>query len=258
MTTDHTREALAGILREHTPRRTRLTLPERIPGTGVSHTVHVVAACTGCEWFGDDHLVHLTDLIAALVEGRDAENTRQADRHLKMTRHDERLLKAAMRERDEARAEIADEYGPLLSRQAATLTATVNALRGTPPPLTHWSHHDVADVAAVVVRERDEARAALAVEWERIGAAIERLRRTNPINGDGSNNMLDKVIDKLDHLAGDDRPSTAAAWERARRADEDDKRTCEMYGHALPPVTHVERLAARIARSSTDGGGSDE
>lgn len=68
-------------------------------------------------------------------------------------------------ERDDARAEVkalresVDEYDGILGRQSDLLTATVNVLRGDPPPLTTWSHHDVAERAQSVVTERDALRA---------------------------------------------------------------------------------------------------
>jgi len=49
-------------------------------------------------------------------------------------------------------------YGLLLSRQSEQLMKTANVLRGDPPPLTQWSHHDVAERAAAVVAERDHWR----------------------------------------------------------------------------------------------------
>lgn len=42
-----------------------------------------------------------------------------------------------------------DEYSDLMMRQGDLLRGVVNALRGDPPPLTHWSHHDAADLAEI-------------------------------------------------------------------------------------------------------------
>lgn len=47
----------------------------------------------------------------------------------------------------------------LIDRQAALLTAAVNALKGEPPKNTLWSHHDVAELATAM-----RARAETA-EW---------------------------------------------------------------------------------------------
>ncbi len=46
----------------------------------------------------------------------------------------------------------ADGLHDLIARQSQLLTAAVNALKGPPPPLTLWSHHDVAELAAAAVR----------------------------------------------------------------------------------------------------------
>jgi hypothetical protein len=53
-----------------------------------------------------------------------------------------------------------------ICRQSALLAGVVNAIKGPPPDLVRWSHHDAAQLAAHVVRERDEAR-----------AEVDRLRR---------------------------------------------------------------------------------
>lgn len=54
-------------------------------------------------------------------------------------------------------AEI-DYLDALLARQHAILTGVANALRGDPGPLASHSHHDLAERAAAVVRERDDLR----------------------------------------------------------------------------------------------------
>src|SRR5690606_42010700 len=64
--------------------------------------------------------------------------------------------RALHEERDRLRAEI-DGYDRLIWRQGELLTGAINALRGDPPELTTWSHHDIAEVAAEVVAERDAA-----------------------------------------------------------------------------------------------------
>jgi hypothetical protein len=60
-------------------------------------------------------------------------------------------------EREELRREV-DRLDALLSRQHAILTGVANALRGDPGPLASHSHHDLAERAAAVVRERDDLR----------------------------------------------------------------------------------------------------
>lgn len=53
-------------------------------------------------------------------------------------------------------------------RLGEKLTATTNALKGKPAPLHRHSTHDVAEVAAAIVAERDVLRGAL----DRLGVAI--------------------------------------------------------------------------------------
>lgn len=54
-----------------------------------------------------------------------------------------------------------DELHALSQRQGDLLTGAINALRGEPPKLTWWSHHDVVERAQQVVAERDALRRAL-------------------------------------------------------------------------------------------------
>lgn len=48
-----------------------------------------------------------------------------------------------------------------------------------------------------------------------VAREIALLRQMNPMNGDGQNNMLDRVLTRLDSLAGDEAPTRAAedAWD---------------------------------------------
>ena len=57
------------------------------------------------------------------------------------------------RERADRLQEDVEEYDAILRRQGDLLTRTVNALRGNPPPLTSWSHHDIPELAAEKVAE---------------------------------------------------------------------------------------------------------
>ena len=70
----------------------------------------------------------------------------------------EKVIRGLLAENQRLAAE-SDEYDALIGRQGQLITDAVNALRGDPPPLTTWSHHDVADLARQAIRERDEARA---------------------------------------------------------------------------------------------------
>ena len=51
-----------------------------------------------------------------------------------------------------------DRLDALLARQHAILTGVADALRGDPGPLASHSHHDLAERAAAMVRERDALR----------------------------------------------------------------------------------------------------
>ena len=103
------------------------------------------------------------------------------------------------RERADRLQEEVEEYDAILRRQDDLLTRTVNALRGNPPPLTSWSHHDIPELAAEKVSEiarltaeRDALAAAHAHESEKVW----------------------KVEEVMDDIEGSD-PTT---WERLRAA----------------------------------------
>lgn len=64
-------------------------------------------------------------------------------------------------ERDELAAETSN-LSRLVARQADLLTAAVNALKGEPPELILWSHHDVGELAAAMTAERDALKAGFA------------------------------------------------------------------------------------------------
>ena len=67
-------------------------------------------------------------------------------------------------ERDEVREDVS-EYDGILSRQGDLLTRTVNVLRGDPPPLTSWSHHDVPELARGLADQMAKVKA-LAAEHD--------------------------------------------------------------------------------------------
>lgn len=59
----------------------------------------------------------------------------------------------------------------LISRQSALLTGVVNAICGTPEPLSHHSVHDVVELVQELVRERDEA----GVQWSAVQAMTDEI-----------------------------------------------------------------------------------
>lgn len=62
------------------------------------------------------------------------------------------------------------DYVRLVDRQGDLLRATVKALRGDPPELVYWSHHDVAEMATAAVE--------VAARWLMASQADPRLRMT--------------------------------------------------------------------------------
>lgn len=76
-------------------------------------------------------------------------------------------LIAAVRERDES----LDEYAQLCDRQAAILTRAANALKGAPGRLSSHSHHDVGELAEIMMAEirglREQVRSMQDDAWRR-------------------------------------------------------------------------------------------
>lgn len=76
-------------------------------------------------------------------------------------------LIAAVRERNEELS----EFEELCNRQAAILSRAANALKGAPAPLSMHSHHDVGELAEVLMAEvrglREQARAVQDDAWKR-------------------------------------------------------------------------------------------
>jgi len=66
-----------------------------------------------------------------------------------------------------------DDSYDIIWRQGQLLTAAVNAIKGEPPPLVSWSHHDVAELAATIKAERDDALSRLRLAEARV-AELER------------------------------------------------------------------------------------
>jgi hypothetical protein len=106
--------------------------------------------------------------------------------------------------------------GALLDRQSALLTGVANALRGRPPELTHWSHHDLpqlaADLAAYAQHEADAMSDALA-RADSAEAALTRVREL----ADEWSRMEERVVvamlilRALDPASPATRPSPAPA-----------------------------------------------
>ena len=89
------------------------------------------------------------------------------------------------RERADRLQKDVEEYDAILTRQSDLLTRTVNALRGNPPPLTSWSHHDIPELAAekvaevaLLIAERD----ALAAQVARVQEVLDHWRTVDEGN----------------------------------------------------------------------------
>lgn len=82
---------------------------------------------------------------------------------VRLTPRDRAALRAALDEEDSDCVRLVDRQGDLL-------TATVKALRGDPPELVWWSHHDVAELATAAVE--------VAAHWLMVSQADPRLRMT--------------------------------------------------------------------------------
>lgn len=88
-------------------------------------------------------------------------------------------LVAAREAQAAAKAEerATDEYDALLTAQSDILEATVNVLRGDPPELTQWSHHDIAERTQRLAGAHDALRASLTtLSWEMCPQDGKRLR----------------------------------------------------------------------------------
>jgi hypothetical protein len=82
-------------------------------------------------------------------------------------------------------ARLTEEYDAILTRQSDLLTRTVNALRGNPPPLTSWSHHDIPELAAEKVAEvarLTAERDALAAQVARVEEVLDHWRTVDEGN----------------------------------------------------------------------------
>jgi chromosome segregation ATPase len=136
-------------------------------------------------------------------------------------------------ELDESEVEL-DELHDLVEKQSAILTGVANALKGTPPDLMSHSHHDLADVAKQVVKERDDLKAKLDAElpamWregiQSLNGCLERLdeelrdvrRERDDIKADFGSLEYDaaKVVRALDDLPEDLRAAVETLRDNGR------------------------------------------
>lgn len=146
------------------------------------------------------------------------------------------------RERADRLQKEVEEYDATLTRQGDLLTRTVNALRGNPPPLTSWSHHDIPELAAEKVSE-----------VERLTAELAEVKRTyTPCDLD--------LLTERDALAAKVAQVEALAEEWEREAD-DLLRNCysgrDVF-EAERTMQMVSELRAVLAGSEADTSGREE
>lgn len=67
-------------------------------------------------------------------------------------------IKQLLDERDQAQEWADEQWSPLVMRQGEILTGVADALNGPTPPLTSWSHHDLAEKAETLVATLDAVR----------------------------------------------------------------------------------------------------
>lgn len=64
-----------------------------------------------------------------------------------------KALEQSHKELSKQYEEDVDEYDALRAKQSKLLTGVANAIRGKPPELTTWSHHDVVDLTEQVMEQ---------------------------------------------------------------------------------------------------------
>lgn len=108
-----------------------------------------------------------------------------------------------------------EEYDGILGRQGDLLTGVANALRGQPPELTTWSHHDLPERAQALLDERDtllrtaltkdERNEAIAALYDRLFEAkryVADSKRTIEAHQDHQTCCISGLVDReREHLA---------------------------------------------------------
>jgi len=150
-----------------------------------------------------------------------------------------------MSRRDEIKA-LEREYDAILTRQGDLLTRTVNALRGNPPPLTSWSHHDIPELAAEKVAEVDRLTAERDAAVERLERVIDQWRKTGRAVI-SEMNRADKAEAERDALAG-----LLAEFVDSEPCSLDHHGYCQSHSHFDEGECHMARARAALAGSEAD------
>jgi hypothetical protein len=137
------------------------------------------------------------------------------------------------RERADRLQEEVEEYDAILGRQGDLLTRTVNALRGNPPPLTSWSHHDIPELAAEKVAEvarLTAERDALAAQVARVEALGEEWLAMDEANADYfSRERLDPTLAVRVATVRQEQLQAALADTEADTGEQEAGHRCEPY-----------------------------
>jgi hypothetical protein len=130
-------------------------------------------------------------------------------------------------------ARLTEEYDAILTRQSDLLTRTVNALRGNPPPLTSWSHHDIPELAAEKVAEvarLTAERDALAAQVARVEALGEEWLAMDEANADYfSRERLDPTLAVRVATVRQEQLQAALADTEADTGEQEAGHRCEPY-----------------------------
>ena len=145
------------------------------------------------------------------------------------------------RERADRLQEDVEEYDATLTRQRDLLTRTVNALRGDPPPLTSWSHHDIPELAAEKVAEVERLTAERDAAIERLERVIDQWRKTGRA-----------VISEMNRADNAEAERDALAAAHARESEKVWKVEEVMDDIEGSDPTTWERLRATLAEPETD------
>jgi len=150
------------------------------------------------------------------------------------------------RERADRLQEEVEEYDATLTRQSDLLTRTVNALRGDPPPLTSWSHHDIPELAAEKVAEVERLTAERDAAIERLERVIDQWRETGRAVI-SEMDRADKAAAERDALAG-----LLAEFVDSEPCSLDHHGYCQSHGHLDEGECHMARARAALAGSEAD------
>lgn len=119
---------------------------------------NLVELATPGPWIADEGMVNapgLNIVECSNPEGDDWDNARFIAASREAVPDLIAEVRRLTKERDEAYDWAEDLSYPLIKRQGEILTGVAEALNGPTPPLTSWSHHDLAVKAEDLVRSKN-------------------------------------------------------------------------------------------------------